>query len=289
LHSGAVEKVLAGVEARAYKRWQRRKMAGVALLVALLGGVSWPLQRAVDENAADTQPITMMVSQPQRKMLPDGSIVELKDGANITIDYSSQIRLITLIGGTAHFQVVKNSGSPFIVRASGRHVRAVGTAFTVELDANEMTVLVTEGTVAVGEQVKEQRAASADSHARMVPSELVDAGHSIVFDLSAQRARLPIVRAVSQDELERRAAWRYPRLHFSGAALGEVVALLNRYNRIQLVIADPSLVGLKLSGALRASKVDALVQLLESDHQVKAEWRETEIVLRVAPAPTRNQ
>ena len=58
---------------------------------------------------------------------------------------------------------------------------------------------------------------------------------------------------------------------------------MNRYNRLQFTIGDESLGALRLSGALRADKVDALVQILESDFPVRAERRgELEIVLRRA-------
>ena len=288
LHSGTIDDVLTGLETRARKRHRRRGIAAATLGFVLLIGVTWRWQRTFPTAAESPPPSRIMVVQPERQTLPDGSIVEIRDGAEIAVDYSSQIRLVALMRGTAHFQVAKDSERPFVVRASGRVVRAVGTAFTVELGAGEMTVLVTEGTVAVDDPAAEPGGVPASPPGENLPPAapltLIDAGHSIVLDVSPQPTRQPVVRATPEAEFEQRLAWRFPRLEFSGAALGEVVALFNRHNRVRLVVADPSLAELKLSGALRADKVDALVQLLVSDFQVKAERREAEIVLRHASA-----
>ncbi len=85
----------------------------------------------------------------KRLILEDGSSVELNHGANVTTEFSASERRATLVRGEALFTVAKNPARPFIVRAGGVDVRAVGTAFSVRLDAAAVEVLVTEGRVAL--------------------------------------------------------------------------------------------------------------------------------------------
>jgi transmembrane sensor len=91
----------------------------------------------------------------------------------------------------------------------------------------------------------------------------------------------PVI-VVPLKEVEDRLAWRIPRLEFSGTPLTEVVAMINRHNTQQLVIADPLLESLALSGIVRADKVDALLALLQSEFGVKCERGADTIILRSA-------
>jgi ferric-dicitrate binding protein FerR (iron transport regulator) len=58
--------------------------------------------------------------------------------------------------------------------------------------------------------------------------------------------------------------------------------MINRHNVQQVVIAERSLETLALSGIVRADKVDALVDLLESEFGVKCVRDEGRIVLHSA-------
>ena len=85
-------------------------------------------------------------------MLDDGSVAELNRGAEIEVNYTVAERRVVLRRGEALFTVAKNPARPFVVRAGGVDVRAVGTAFNVKLAGPNLEVLVTEGTVHVSQQ-----------------------------------------------------------------------------------------------------------------------------------------
>jgi transmembrane sensor len=93
----------------------------------------------------------------------------------------------------------------------------------------------------------------------------------------------PSVVKVPETEIAARLAWRQPRVEFSGAPLAEVVALLNGCNDVQLVVDDPALEPVALSGVFRASDTDAFVRMLEAGFGVKAHRRGDEIILRKNP------
>jgi ferric-dicitrate binding protein FerR (iron transport regulator) len=79
--------------------------------------------------------------------------------------------------------------------------------------------------------------------------------------------------------MTQRLSWRVPRLELSGTPLEVAVNAFNRHSRVKLVIGDPSLAGLQVSGIVRADQADALVSLLEANFDVTAESRGGETVL----------
>lgn len=296
-HSGMVDQVLTGLEGLARRRRRHRTVATIGSLAALfVVGLGWQAREQFFPAKMEPRS-TLLVSQPQRRTLPDGSIVELKDSAQIAIDFDGPERRVTLARGTAHFQVMSNPARAFVVRAGNVAVRAVGTAFSVEHESAEITVMVTEGRIAVdrdpvdtsGQIARagiEIPAASAGLAA--APLAFVDAGSAILLPIASDPTREPFVRAVPAAELTEKLSWRVPKLEFFSTPLVDVVAQVNRHaenqRSMRLVIRDASLEQIRLSGVLRADKVEALVAMLESDFSVKAvRLGDEAIELRRAP------
>jgi transmembrane sensor len=111
---------------------------------------------------------------------------------------------------------------------------------------------------------------------------MVDAGRGVSISLA--EADHNKVRPLSEGEFVDRTAWRRPRLEFSGTPLLEAVAMMNRQNQVQLLIEDPAVGQLRISGIFGAQNTDSFVRSLENTFDLKAERRsENEIVLRRAP------
>jgi len=278
LNTGAAERVLSELAARAQRRRRRRfatVAGGLAAMLAL--GLLWPVQRPAADSAAST----VAVTTPERRVLPDGSVVELKAGAAIAVNFNAEARGVTLLHGEVHFQVTKDPARPFIVTARSVAVRAVGTAFSVDLGHDAVEVLVTEGTVAVDRDPMPILNGAAQS----LPMKLatVEAGSRLVVESAQLLALTPAaeVQSVPPAELSERLAWRRPRLEFSGTPLAEAVALVNQHNRVKFVIDDPALAGVRVSGLLRADNTEGFLQLLRVSLGVEAELRgDTVIGLR---------
>lgn len=279
LHSGTVDEVIAGLESRAQKRRTRRLAAGSIVALAVVAFVMAGRFFKVEQPAIT--PASLVVLAPNTRTLPDGTVVELKDDAEIQVDFSGIPRSVTLVRGTAHFQVSRNPARPFVVTAAGVTARAVGTAFVVELSSHTVSVLVTEGRVAVNKSPAATATASNPPILHATSSlAVLEVGRAVNVPLAETNVLPPAINALQDMELEEKLSWRIPRVEFSGTPLKDVIAILNRHNRRQFVIADASLGGLALSGLLRADKTDALVKMLESEFSVKAEQREQQIVLR---------
>jgi len=293
--AGAVDDVLRALDDRLRERRavRRRAMAAVLAVVFLAGGAArfaWSSSHESVTTPAEVAAAPATVSAPERQVLPDGSIVELRPGARISVLFTDTLRRVVLEEGEAHFQVEKNAARPFVVAAQGVEFWAVGTAFNVQLDSRSVELVVTEGRVAIDRgNATVPPTALAPAIATGVASggedmrlTTVDAGQRVVVEAAAEKAGADLLaEAMPPDALAARMAWRVPRLELSGTPLAEAIRLINQHSKIQLSLGDPSLASVRLSGILRADNVDTLLSLLAESHGIRAEKRsESEIVLR---------
>lgn len=257
--SGAAGEVVRHVEARRRRR-VRRRIAGVAGIacLGLVGAWLFP-QAAATLAVPPIAAVSTVVVAPETRTLADGSIVELRPGAEIRVEYGPSSRRVVLLAGEVHFQVTKDAARPFVVVASGVEVRAVGTAFSVDLGKRAVDVLVTEGRVAVTSPPAAEEAAPAVA--------MVDAGQGTTVSLEVAGAAA--VRSVPSGERRERLNWRVPLLEFSGTPLAEAIPMFNRHGRRHLVL-DPALGRLQLSGTLRADDTDSLFILLRNEFGIIA-------------------
>ncbi|WP_202215023.1 FecR family protein, partial [Klebsiella pneumoniae] len=82
-------------------------------------------------------------------ILPDGSRIFLSRDSEADIAYEQTHRRISLVRGTAFFQVKSNPWRPFVIRADGREITVVGTEFDVSRRGTEVAVSVANGIVAL--------------------------------------------------------------------------------------------------------------------------------------------
>lgn len=233
--------------------------------------------------AAETAPVL-------RRLLEDGSTIDLNRGAEVEVQFTAEERRVRLVRGEAHFTVAKNPLRPFVVQANRVSVRAVGTAFDVRLETAAVEVLVTEGRVRVDPSARVAaptgEAAKADAAPVAEPA-FVDVGERAVVSLVVPSAA-PVVTPVAPAELARLLAWQPRQLEFADAPLAQVVAEFNRDNRVKLVVADPILAALPIGATLRSDNVEGFVRLLETSFHVEVERRtDGVIVLRRAAAGAR--
>jgi len=209
-----------------------------------------------------------VVPAPERVVLEDGSIIEANRGGVFAVAFTPAERRVRLLEGEAHFTVAKNPSRPFVVEVAGVTVRAIGTAFNVRRTTPLVDVLVTEGRV----QVEAPAAPPQNAAGAPVPTP-VAAGQQATIDAS-QPLAAPVVVALNQAQIQHALAWQGVRLIFDELPLSAVVAEFNLRNRRQLVIADPRVAGLRVTGSFRADNVEAFTRLLEASFGVAVERRD---------------
>ena len=226
----------------------------------------------------------------RQETLSDGSVLDLNRGAHVVVQFTAAERRVLLVQGEAQFAVAKNPARPFVVRAGGVEVRAVGTAFNVKLAGPNLEVLVTEGTVHVSQQTAVVTPTSTATGASAGPAPTaapvvlaaLTAGQRTVISVATVIAP-PVVVQASVPEIARLLDWQPHLLDFESTPLAEVVETFNRRNSLRLVIGDEELRALTIVASIRSDNVESFVRLLEGTMGVRAERSSTgEIVLRRA-------
>jgi transmembrane sensor len=249
----------------------------VAAAGILAAGLWWnrPAPAARSTNSV----MSIVVVAAAHQTLPDGSTVDLKDGTDMEIVFTPAVRAITLRHGTARFQVAKNPRRPFVVTAGDITVQAVGTAFCVDLQSKSVEVIVTEGRVSVEQATA--HLSNATQRVGSLAAALVGTGERVVVDSQpgAIQPRAFAVAPIAAEDLAEKLTWLNPRLEFTGTPLEMVVMTFNQHNRRQLVLEDPDLRVLQLSGILRSDNIPALLYILESNFHIRAEYRGRDEIL----------
>lgn len=274
---GEADRVMRDLETLVRRR-RRRRVAGLASLAALLAvaAVVWLPRPAGPAAAPAVAAVGPVLLRPEQRTLPDGSRVELRDGARIAADFTGPLRRVSLEAGEAHFQVARDPARPFVVAVGPVEVRAVGTAFTLQRTAAHVDILVTAGRVAVSTQA----APAADPGRARTSEVLLDTGHRTSVALAPGADGAPAVEVVPATELSERLAWRRPRLELNGTPLAQALPLFNEHCHPQLALGDPALGSLRISGVLRADNTDSLLRLLEGEFGLRAERQGDVLVLR---------
>lgn len=256
--------------------------AAMAML-AIIGWWQWARPQPKDVV------YTTRVGGYERDVLADGSVVALNADTELRVSLRAHERKVVLVRGEAHFSVAHDTRRPFVVSAGNVVVRAVGTAFNVRLAPTAVEVLVTEGTVAVGQPAgapasAEMPRADPGQRARRSPT-LVTVNERMVVANARPEARselpAPTVERIDPDLIRQALSWQERMIVFSETPLREVVAQFNRRNRLQLVLGDAAVAEQLVGGTFAANNVDGFIRLLESSGKITAERRdENTIVLR---------
>jgi len=175
------------------------------------------------------------------------SIVDLPDGTRVTLDVDSAVdvafaggrRDVRLLSGRAFFDVAHDQAHPFAVQAGGRVVTALGTQFEVRLTPGAMQVVLAEGRVSVGSAPGRPAAPLV----KLSPGQAFAAG-----DGAAGR--------VSPADLDEALAWKQGVVEFHDRPLSEAIGLLNRYTRARIVINDPKVAALRITGVFKTGDIE---------------------------------
>lgn len=205
----------------------------------------------------------VILTTVQRLVLEDGSVAELR-GSDSAIQaiFTATERRVVLLRGEAFFEVAKNPDRPFVVAAGRIAVRAVGTAFNVQLNAAELAVVVTEGRVAVVDEPDAKSAAAPDS-VSLAPPLAVGQRARLSRETATRAPMLLKVDALTASELEDVLAWQATWLVFDETPMADAIEAFNRHGSHHFVVGDEALRLRKLTGTFRADNIEALLRLYE--------------------------
>lgn len=251
---------------RSYGRWGAAAAAAALVLASLsLVGISEPGlfgRVAGDRPEARQLVLKTAVGHRTAAKLDDGSMVTLNTDSVLKIDYSAATRHVRLLKGEAFFRVAKDPRRPFVVSAGDRQVIALGTQFEVRLERRQVRVALLEGRVRV--QKLESPRSHGDKSRDAEPSgEVLEPGEQLVATPSGSIKR--------QANVANLVSWRTGRIRFDDTPLGEAVAEMNRYSATQIVIAEPSIADIRISGSFRIGHSRSFSEVVSEAFPIEAD------------------
>jgi transmembrane sensor len=248
-------------------------MVGVGVLSGLLPWTAW---------RDDRERYSSGIGEVRRIVLADGSTLLLNTNSEVTVRLTKQRRDVRLVRGEALFEVAHDKSRPFVVRASDTGVRAVGTAFAVRLQNDQVDVTVTEGVVEVADLGALSGYDPIQATTSRPAVKRVAAHERVII----ARARPPDVEAVAPPEADRQLAWREGMVSFEGESLQSAVSEINRHNRRQIVVDDLSLASMPIVGVFRATDLDGFAAAAAA--ALNARTSTDGDVIRLGYGPRRN-
>lgn len=232
----------------------RRSMivgGAVAAAAAAVGVIALPLFRG---ERYETEP-----GEQRRIVLADGSSIMLNTQSRVRVAFSEHERHIFLEKGQAYFDVAKDAARPFRVFAGDDEIRAIGTAFDVRFDQHQVRVVLEEGVVALYRAPAGQLPGLAERAGGIRPASRSDRPLTVMR--AGQQAQLkpaasPAVAAV---DIPRSQAWRYGQMILDEALLGEAVEDMNRYGGRRIILGEPDMANLRISGVFHTKRPEAFV------------------------------
>lgn len=221
---------------RAHRRWFALAAAGLAALIVAL-----PLGQGL---LAPTQVYEAPWGKTRAIALADGSRIQLSGGSRLSVRLTPWSREAELEKGEAFFDVAHEALRGFAVDAEGARVEVLGTAFDIDvLGGGRREVRVYRGLVEV----------AGESGAWRLP-----AGSGLVLD----GGRVRSLEGITGD----RPGWLEGWFDAQDTRLDRLVERLNRTSPIPVVLDDPQLGELRVTGRFHMDAPQEIVATLAAIH-----------------------
>ncbi|WMJ70607.1 FecR domain-containing protein [Stenotrophomonas sp. 24(2023)] len=236
-HRDALRQLFPMPDAQALRPARRTPaLAGTAAgcLLALVGLYAW-------DPGLPASDIQTAPGERRALVLADGSRLTVDGGSHVRVQRHLFSRRVALLEGRARFAVVSSHWRRFQVDAGPVQVRNYGTVFDVSRRGARSEVMLWRGSVGV-------RVPAQGDEQRLQPGQQVSAGPDGV-------GRPMPITAGQQD-------WPQGRLQFSATPLVQVLAELQRYHAGRIVLDDPTLGTLAVSGVFDSDRSATALALL---------------------------
>ena len=248
--------------------------AAVLLLAVLIFRADIPLL-GTPAFEPQQQSFVSSIGQQQLIELNDGSSAMLNTNSQIKVNYTKGYRDIYLQRGEAHFTVAHNKTQPFRVFAGSSSIRAVGTAFAVNINKQGVDVTVTEGVVSLDSLTAPSKLNSAQPQNIAVETlGTLKAGQAATIVSATGTNQQPTnslenFREIEYQSMTKKMSWTQGSLLFTGEPLHEVVEKISRYSTVNIELANPQIAAIKVAGLFPIGEMEALYQSLEDNFDLR--------------------
>ncbi|PCH97909.1 MAG: hypothetical protein COB83_00355 [Gammaproteobacteria bacterium] len=211
-----------------------------------------------------------LIGQHMDTTFADGSIIHLNTNSHIETAFSDEKRIIKLIKGEVLFEVAHDPNRPFIVYAGDRLVQAIGTKFVVHLKSENIQVTVTDGKVKMSKVALNTKLADIKklNNATIQNDDIfINKGEKIIVSGD----KTPTLIHIKPENIKRELAWLDGKLIFDNEELLDVIEEINRYVDIEIILKDPSLHKIRISGRFDLGDSEALIEAIELSFNIKSQ------------------
>ena len=222
------------------------RYAAVACIILAVGSGAYYAGVKRPADGANTE-VTMSVSNGQKAdiILADGTKVYINSDSRIVYDntYNKKTRMVSL-EGEAYFEVAKDKEKPFIVKANGINVQALGRSFNIRAhkDDKSVAVILISGKVKVDDGRHE---------AYMKPNE------RLVCNLTNGQ--------FEKSELHPNASyllWRSNELAFYGESFEEICTMLTRMYNCKFIFKNEKVKQYTYHGIIKNSSLNNVLEYI---------------------------
>jgi transmembrane sensor len=226
-------------------------------------------------NWHSTMTFQTVVGEQSSFTLQDGSVVFLNTNSMVRVGWLPAERHFELVRGEARFKVARDPSRPFTVATATAAVRALGTVFNVRAEPLSTQVAVLEGQVEVTAAPSREPASGASVSANKVSTAVQSPAMERVRLAAGERAAVtPRGRQTNAGPpIESVLAWTQRRLVFQDQPLDAVIQEFNRYRTHPLVLDDPALAALRISGVFDLNDPESLIAYLGTYETVQVDRR----------------
>ena len=265
--------ILLQPKSRAFFMRRRALLAGAAAIAAASADL-WVLPRFL----VKTDVFQSAKGERRNIVLDDGSSLALNTESRVRTRFLRAERCLMLEQGQCFVQVAKNPERPFRVFVGNHEVRALGTAFDVYRNGETTQVTLEEGSVGIYDDVG--LSPEVPIYEKLLGPSLGSQEASAILT-AGKRATITAAKSIKVEDvdLKHAEAWRHGRLIFDDTSLDMAVRDVNRYVNHPVVLGDPSLAGLKISGVFKTGHLDQFAQTLTESFGLRLEDRDGAIFL----------
>ncbi|MBN8850085.1 MULTISPECIES: FecR domain-containing protein [unclassified Sphingomonas] len=225
-----------------------RRSAAIGLLAASTAGAVG-LGRML--LSSDRNRVATIHGQQRLTRLADGSSIRLNSGTTLDVSLSGSRRVVRMIEGEALFDVARDRRRPFVVDLGDARVQVIGTSFNIRKRLDRAELTVTSGLVAVS-----------DIDGQTIR---VGAGETTLIRPGLLAAANPGEALIRQ-----RTAWQDGFIELNDETIEEAVAEFNRYRDKPILVADPRIGSLVVSGRFGIRESREFVDALKSSFAINA-------------------
>lgn len=261
---------------------RKRRAIGIGLAASLVVAVS-VLATLWAAETSRLERLDTRVGENRSVILTDGTRIVMGGQTRMLIKLTAEERSVALTHGEAVFTVAKDARRPFRVRAGAAAVTAVGTEFNVRRSEDRVTVSVLEGRVVVQPL---RQTMSPGWLEEVLPSIRHGAPKSLDPGQQASVDRRGMEPGISLINVSTATGWKRGRLSFDDEPLRYVLETVNRYSGKKIVIGDPAIEDVRVSGTVLDDHIEGWIASLHAAFGLESSEADGTILLRRRRNPT---